>query len=99
MLNYQLATPYSAQIDLILTAPGIKNTLSAITIISETGMNMEAFPSPKRLWSWAGLVQTNNESAGKKKSVQVSITSDGLFVMRSSMIFYFSNYFQPLFLR
>ena len=33
---------------------------------------MEAFPSAKHLCSWAGLPPTNNESAGKKKSVRVS---------------------------
>lgn len=33
---------------------------------------MEAFLSAKHLCSWAGLTPTNNESAGKKKSVRVS---------------------------
>lgn len=33
---------------------------------------MESFPSAKLLCSWAGLTPTNNESAGKKKSVRVS---------------------------
>lgn len=33
---------------------------------------MEAFPSAKHLCSWSGLTPTNNESAGKKKSVRVS---------------------------
>ena len=33
---------------------------------------MEAFPSAKHVCSWAGLTPTNNESAGKKKSVRVS---------------------------
>lgn len=72
LLIYQIAVPYSAQIDLILTTPGIKSTLSAIKIISEIGVNMEVFPSAKHLCSWAGLTPTNNESAGKKKSVRVS---------------------------
>ena len=72
LLIYQIAVPYSAQIDLILTTPGIKSTLSAVKIISEIGVNMEVFPSAKHLCSWAGLTPTNNESAGKKKSVRVS---------------------------
>lgn len=67
-----LATPYQQQLDLILTAPGFKNIFTAIGIISEIGVNMEAFPSAKHLCSWAGLTPTNNESAGKKKSVRVS---------------------------
>ena len=67
-----LANPYQREINIILTAPGIKNTFTAIGIISEIGVNMEAFPSAKHLCSWAGLTPTNNESAGKKKSVRVS---------------------------
>ena len=67
-----LANPYQQELDLILTAPSFKNIFSAITIISEIGVNMEAFPSAKHLCSWAGLAPTNNESAGKKKSVRVS---------------------------
>jgi transposase len=67
-----LATPYQQELDLILTAPSFKSIFSAIGIISEIGVNMEAFPSAKHLCSWAGLTPTNNESAGKKKSVRVS---------------------------
>lgn len=67
-----LANPYQQELDLILTAPSFKNIFSAIGIISEIGVNMEAFPSAKHLCSWAGLTPTNNESAGKKKSVRVS---------------------------
>ena len=67
-----LASTYQQELDLILTAPSFKNKFTAIGIISEIGVNMEAFPSAKHLCSWAGLTPTNNESAGKKKSVQVS---------------------------
>lgn len=67
-----LAGPYQQELDLILTAPAFKNIFSAITVISEIGVNMESFPSAKHLCSWAGLTPTNNESAGKKKSVRVS---------------------------
>lgn len=63
-----LASPYQQEISMILTAPGFKNTFTAIGIISEIGTNMEAFPSAKHLCSWAGLTPTSNESAGKKKS-------------------------------
>ena len=67
-----LASPYQQELVLILTAPSFKNVFTAIGIISEIGVNMEAFPSAKHLCSWAGLTPTNNESAGKKKSVRVS---------------------------
>ena len=60
------------KLDIILTAPGINTPFTAIGIISEIGVNMEAFPSAKHLCSWTGLTPTNNESAGKKKSVRVS---------------------------
>lgn len=68
----ELASPYQQELDLILTAPSFTNVFTAIGIISEIGVNMEAFPSAKHLCSWAGLTPTNNESAGKKKSVRVS---------------------------
>ncbi|MDI6705262.1 MAG: IS110 family transposase [Firmicutes bacterium] len=67
-----LAGPYQQELDLILTAPAFNNIFSAITVISEIGVSMESFPSAKHLCSWAGLAPTNNESAGKKKSVRVS---------------------------
>ena len=68
----ELASPYQQNLDIILTAPGINNPFTAIGVISEIGVNMEAFPSAKHLCSWAGLTPTNNESAGKEKSVRVS---------------------------
>ena len=67
-----LAAPYQQELAILQTAPGISSVFTAIGIISEIGTNMEAFPSAKHLCSWAGLTPTNNESAGKKKSVRVS---------------------------
>ena len=67
-----LAAPYQQELTILQTAPGISSEFTAIGIISEIGTNMEAFPSAKHLCSWAGLTPTNNESAGKKKSVRVS---------------------------
>ncbi|MBU3130784.1 IS110 family transposase [Clostridium tagluense] len=67
-----LAKPYQSEIDIILTAPSFKSIFTAITLISEIGANMNVFPTAKHLCSWAGLTPTNNESAGKKKSVRVS---------------------------
>lgn len=67
-----LSLPYAEEINLILTVPSFKNIFSAITIISEIGADMDVFPTAKHLCSWAGLTPTNNESAGKKKSVRIS---------------------------
>lgn len=67
-----IAEKYIPQINLVSTAPCIKNPLSAITIISEIGVDMSVFSTAKHLCSWAGLTPQNNESAGKKKSVRIS---------------------------
>ncbi|MDF2927173.1 MAG: family transposase [Paenibacillaceae bacterium] len=67
-----LAASYQQEIQLILTVPSFKNIFSAIAVVSEIGVNMDVFPTAKHLCSWAGLTPTNNESAGKKKSVRIS---------------------------
>lgn len=67
-----LVESYSEEINLILTVPSFKNIFSAIAVVSEIGVNMDVFPTAKHLCSWAGLTPTNNESAGKKKSVRIS---------------------------
>jgi transposase len=67
----QLVVPYESIIDLLCTIPGVDRR-SAITIISEIGTDMSQFASSKRICSWAGLTPSNNESAGKKKSVRIS---------------------------
>ena len=67
-----LCAPYAEEINLILTVPSFKNIFSAISVVSEIGINMDVFPTAKHLCSWAGLTPTNNESAGKKKSVRIS---------------------------
>lgn len=67
-----LAEPYTEEINLLLTVPSFKNIFSAIAVVSEIGVNMDVFPTAKHLCSWAGLTPTNNESAGKKKSVRIS---------------------------
>lgn len=63
--------PYESIIKQLCTIPGIKRK-SAITIISEIGVDMSQFSSHIRLASWAGLTPGCNESAGKKKAVKIS---------------------------
>lgn len=64
--------PYMPMVELLATQiPGVSQ-LSAALILSEIGADMSVFPSAKNLVSWAGLAPTNNQSAGKKKSVRIS---------------------------
>lgn len=62
---------YKNAVELLCTIPGVKYD-SAITIISEIGIDMSQFCSSKRLCCWAGLTPGSNESAGKKKSVRIT---------------------------
>ena len=62
---------FQAQIELVITVPGIQRP-SAISIISEIGVDMSVFPTAKHLCSWAGLVPQNDQSAGKKKTTRIS---------------------------
>lgn len=65
------AEKYLPQLNLVMTVPGIQS-FSAISIISEIGVDMSVFPTSKHLCSWAGLTPQNNESAGKKKTTRIS---------------------------
>lgn len=57
---------YDTQIVNLQTIDGVGRS-SAITIISEIGVEMSQFPSDKHISSWAGMSPGNNESGGKKK--------------------------------
>jgi len=67
-----LASKYQPLIDLLMTVPGIGETLTAIRILAEIGANMSVFETSKLLCSWAGLTPQNKESAGKKKTTRIS---------------------------
>ena len=60
-LIFVLATPYQQKVVMLQAAPGIGSDFTAIRIISEIGINMEAFLSAKYLCSYVGLILTNNE--------------------------------------
>ena len=66
-----LVNSYEDYINLLMTIPGIDRN-SAITIISEIGVDMSQFSNHYHLSAWAGLAPGCNESAGKKKSVKIS---------------------------
>jgi transposase len=65
-----LSKDFSRQLEVVDSAPGI-DTISAISIISEIGVEMKVFGSVKKYLSWIGLVPQNNESAGKKKTTKI----------------------------
>ena len=67
----KMVAPYESAITLLLTVPEVERK-SAITIISEIGIDMSHFADSKRLCYWGGLTPSNNESAGKKKSVRIT---------------------------
>ena len=67
----ELASPYLRHLHIIQSVPGISD-LSALAILAEIGPDMSAFHSDKHLCSWAGLAPSNDQSAGKKKSVRIS---------------------------
>jgi transposase len=57
---------YQVEIDLLQSIPGVGKD-SAVSIISEIGVDMEKFPNENHLSSWAGMSPGNNETGGKKK--------------------------------
>lgn len=62
--------PYWHLVELIASMPGMTE-ISATFTLAEIGIDMSVFEDAKHLTSWAGLTPTNNESAGKKKSVRI----------------------------
>ena len=66
-----LVEPYNVYINSLCEIPGMDRK-SAIITISEISCDMSHFDTQRRLCSWAGLTPTNNQSAGKKKSVKIS---------------------------
>ena len=68
----ELGAEYSQEVKLIQTVSDFKEELSALRVISEIGADMTLFDSAGKLCSWAGLVPTNNESAGRRYSTRIS---------------------------
>jgi transposase len=54
-------------IELLSTIPGVDKAI-ARKIVAETGTDMQAFGSEKKLAKWTGICPGNNESGGKKKA-------------------------------
>ncbi|MGA9025812.1 MAG: IS110 family transposase [Steroidobacteraceae bacterium] len=58
---------FSEAMRLLESIPGVSR-LSALTLLSEIGLDMNRFPDAGHLVAWAGLCPGQNESAGKRKS-------------------------------
>ena len=59
--------PFARQRDLLMSIPGVHQRTAEV-LIAEIGVDMNAFPTPKHLASWAGVCPGNDESAGKRRS-------------------------------
>ena len=66
-----MCAPYRAQLDLLLTAPGLER-LAAMTLLAELGADMSVFPSPHHAAAWAGVAPGNDESGGKARPAATS---------------------------
>lgn len=62
--------PYQAEVDLLKTAPGVRD-LAAAAIIAEIGTDMNQFVSDMHLTAWSGMCPGSNQSAGKIKSSRI----------------------------
>ncbi len=62
--------PYAHLIEKLDAIPGIDKVL-AMAIIAEATADMSSFPDERRFAAWAGVAPGNNESAGKKKDLNV----------------------------
>ncbi len=52
-----------------MTIPGVKQRTAEV-LISEIGVEMSAFPTPKHLASWAGVCPGQNESGGRRRAAK-----------------------------
>lgn len=63
----QLVAPFEPMLANLDTIPGVDRK-AAITLVAETGGEMQRFPTAGHLCSWAGMCPGQNESAGKRRS-------------------------------
>jgi transposase len=59
--------PFAPMLTALDTIPGI-NRIGAISLLAETGGDMQHFPSAAHLCSWAGMCPGHDESAGKRRT-------------------------------
>jgi transposase len=59
--------PFEPLLTALDTIPGV-DRIAAISIVAETGGDMQRFPSAAQLCSWGAMCPGQNESAGKRRS-------------------------------
>jgi transposase len=62
-------TPVQAALDRLMTIPAVGRTVARV-IVAEIGLEMNRFPTPGHVVSWAGLCPRLHESAGKRLSTR-----------------------------
>jgi transposase len=78
----QRERPFEVVLDRLDTIPGVGRRIAEI-IVAEVGPDVQRFPSPGHLASWAGLCPGQNESAGKRHSGK---TRKGNRWLRSALV-------------
>ena len=74
--------PFEAMLIGLDTIPGV-DRIGAISILAETGGNMQPFPTAGHLCSWGAMCPGQNESAGKRRSGK---TRKGNAYLRGTLI-------------
>jgi transposase len=96
----ELAEKYEAAVKLVTSIPCIER-ISALTIISEIGVDLTSFEKSSQLCAWAGLCPGNNKSAGKVHSTRIlhgnpyikTVLCQCAWAMSRKKNFYLANWF------
>ena len=73
---------WEESVNLLDTAPGVGQR-SAESVLAETGIDMDQFPSADHLTAWAGLAPGNNQSGSKRRNAK---TREGNRNLRAAMV-------------
>jgi transposase len=66
----EYSRPFAKQMARLDSVPGI-DRLSAAAILSETGVDMDPFPTPQQFCRWATIAPGNNKTAGKQRNGKI----------------------------
>lgn len=66
----EMLSPYEKTLEHLREIPGLSYK-TVEDLIAEIGLDMNVFPNEQHLCSWVGVSPGNNESAGKKKAVEL----------------------------